>query len=348
MLIWSMRPDGVRGLSTLLIGREGRLVMKCGQLLACFAIGCTTTIFGAAWAQGYPSKPIRMFVATSAGSNPDTAARIVANGLTKALGQQVIVDNRAGAGGNIGADIAARAPADGYALFVGQINHTINATLYRKLSYDLMKDFSPITLIGLAPYVASIHPSVPAKSLRDLLKIARTRPRDLSYSSAGTGSGSFFAAEYLKSLARIDMLHVPYKGGGPAIAAVIAGETSSCFMPVSVGLPHYRSGKLRPVAVSSAERLAQLPSVATIAETLPGYEMVGWTGLFAPAQTPKNISDTLHKAAVAVLTSPDVQKQMEGLGYVVRPTSPEEMETYLKGEIEKYALLIRRLNLPLN
>lgn len=244
--------------------------------------------------------------------------------------------------------MAARAPADGYTIFVGSINHTINATLYQKLSYDVLKDFSPVTLLALAPYVASIHPSVPARSLRDLLKIAKARPRDLTYSSAGVGSGSFFAAEYLKALAKVDMLHVPYKGGGPAIAAVIAGETSICFMPISVGLPHYRDGRLRPLAVSSAKRLAQLPEVATIAETVAGYEMVGWTGLLVPAQTPKDVSDAIHRAAVSVLNTPDVQKRLESLGYLVVSTRPEEMETYLKGEIEKYGQLIRRLDLPLH
>lgn len=323
--------------------------MSSRLFLAWIAIGCIVNIFaGAASAQSYPGKPVRMFVASSAGSNPDTAARVVANGLTKVFGQQIIVDNRAGAGGNIGAELAARAPADGYTLFVGHTNNTINATLYRKLSYDLLKDFSPVTLLALAPYVASIHPSVPARSVGDLIKIAKARPRDLTYSSAGVGSGSFFAAEYLKSLAKVDMLHVPYKGGGPAIAAVIAGETSICFMPISVGLPHYRNGRLRPVGVSSAKRLAQLPQVATIGETIPGYEMVGWTGLLVPAQTPKDIGDAIHKAAVSVLNTPEVQKRLEGLGYIVSSTRPEEMHAYLKGEIDKYAQLIRRLDLPLH
>lgn len=329
------------------VARPGR-AMGRRLFVASIAVTCITNVFShAAWGQGYPSKPVRMFVATSAGSNPDTVARIVANGLTNVFGQQVLVDNRAGAGGNIGAELAARAPADGYTLFLGHVNHTINATLYRNLSYDLLDDFAPITLLALAPYVASIHPSVPARSLPDLLKIAKARPQDLSYSSAGVGSGSFFAAEYLKALAKVDMLHVPYRGGGPAIAAVIAGETSICFMPVSVGLPHYRSGKLRPIAVSSAKRLAQLPKVATISETTPGYEMVGWTGLLVPAKTPRDVSSAIHKAAVSVLNAPDIRKRLENLGYIVVATQPEEMRAYLKGEIEKYAQLIRRLDLPL-
>jgi tripartite-type tricarboxylate transporter receptor subunit TctC len=177
--------------------------MSSRQFLASIAIGCIANIFaGAAWAQSYPGKPVRMFVTSSAGSNPDTVARVVADGLTKVFGQQVIVDNRAGAGGNIGAELAARAPADGYALFLGHVNHTINATLYRNLTYDLLKDFAPVTLLALALYVASIHPSVPARSVGDLIKLAKPRPRDRTYSSAGVGSGSFFAGTFWNACSR--------------------------------------------------------------------------------------------------------------------------------------------------
>jgi tripartite-type tricarboxylate transporter receptor subunit TctC len=317
-------------------------------LLSTLIAACLGASFaGAACAQTYPSKPVRVVVASSAGSNPDTVARVLANGLTTVFRQQVVVDNRAGAGGNIGAELAARAAADGYTLFVAHTNHTINATLYRNLSYDLLRDFIPLTLLGLAPYVASLHPSIPAKSLRDFVRLAKARPQDLIYSSAGSGSGSFFAAEYLKALAGINMLHVPYKGGGPAIAAAVAGETSICFMPVSVGLPHYRQGKLRPLAVSSSRRLHQLPEVATIAETIPGYEMVGWTGLLLPAKTPAQVSESVQKAAVAALSGPDVRNALESLGYIVATTEPDESLVYLKREIQKYAELIRRLGLPL-
>ena len=322
--------------------------MNLRRFLASLAIGCAAHVFAsAALAQSYPSKPVRILVASSAGSNPDTVARVIASGLTNVIGQQVIVDNRAGAGGNIGAELAARAPADGYTLFLAHTNHTINATLYRTLTYDLLKDFAPVTLLGMAPYVASLHPSVPARSLRDLVKIAKARPRDILYSSAGTGSGSFFAAEYLKVLAKVDMLHVPYKGGGPAIAAAVAGETSICFMPISVGLPHYQHGRLRPIAVSSAKRVTQLPNVATIAETVPGYEMVGWTGLLAPAKTARDLGDAIYKAAVAILNDPDVQKRLESLGYAVAGGAPDDMRSYLERDIGRYAQLIRRLDLPL-
>ena len=316
--------------------------------LVAIAATCVASVLtGAAEAQTYPSKPVRLIVASSAGGNPDTVARVIASSLTNMLKQQVIVDNRAGAGGNIGAELAARAPADGYTFFVAHTNHTINATLYRNLSYDLLKDFAPVTLLALAPYVASLHPSVPARSLPDLLRIAKSRPRDVLYSSAGVGSGSFFAAEYVKALSKVDMLHVPYKGGGQAITAVVAGETSICFMPVSVGMPHYQQGRLRPIAVSSARRLAQLPQVPTIAETIPGYEMVGWTGLLVPAKTPREVNEVARRAVVSVLNAPDVQKRLDAVGYVVAGGQPEEMQAYLERDIVRYADLIRRLELPL-
>src|SRR5688572_23178999 len=251
------------------------------------AIACAVIAFAShTWAQSYPGKPLRMVVASSAGSNPDTIARVLGSGLTKVFGQQVLIDNRAGAGGNIGAEAAARAPADGYTLFLAHTNHSVNPTLYRKLTYDLLRDFVPVTLVALSPFVASVHPSLPAKSLQDLIRIARARPGDITYASAGAGSGTFFSAEYFKGLANVNMLHVPYTGGGPALAAVLSGEVSVYFSPLATGLPHMRNGKLRPLGVTSAKRLPQLPDVPPIADLLPGYEVVAWAALLVPENTP--------------------------------------------------------------
>lgn len=311
------------------------------------AIGCLMQVFACvALAQSYPAKPVRLLVATSAGSNPDTIARVVANGLTQVFGQQIIVDNRAGAGGNIGAEVAARVPPDGYTIFMAHTNHSVNATLYQKLSYDLLRDFSPITLLALSAYVAAVHPSVPVKSLRDLVNMAKSRPGDLTYSSAGTGSGTFFAAEYFKGLAKVDMLHVAYKGGGPALTAVLAGETSVYFTPVSTGLPHLRSGKLRALGVTAAKRLDELPDVPPIGETVPGYELLGWAGLMVPAKTPKEVIEAIHKATITVLQRPDVSKRLDSLGYIVVSNTPQQMGAYIKSEIDKYAKLIRQIGLP--
>jgi tripartite-type tricarboxylate transporter receptor subunit TctC len=287
-----------------------------------------------------------LIVASSAGSNPDTVARVVADGLTQVFGQQVIVDDRAGAGGNIGAEVAARAPADGYTVFLAHTNHSVNATLYKKLSYDVLRDFSPVTLLALSAYVASVHPSLPAKSVRDLVNIAKARPNDLTYASAGTGSGTFFAAEYFKGMAKVNMLHVAYKGGGPSLAAVLSGETTVYFTPVATGLPHMRSGKLRALGVTSAKRLSELPDVPAIADTLPGYELLGWAGFMVQAKTPREVVDMLHKAAVAALKRPDVAKRLDDLGYIPVGNRPEEMGVYIKAEIDKYAKLISQIGLP--
>jgi tripartite-type tricarboxylate transporter receptor subunit TctC len=324
-----------------------KAVKKGRHLLTQIALGCAALAFtGVASAQNYPAKPIRVLIATSAGSNPDTVARIVATRLGTILGQQVIVDNRAGAGGNIGAEVAARAPADGYTVLFAHTNHSINVGLYQKLAYDIVSDFAPVTLVARSPFVATVHPSLPAKSLRDLINIAKSRPGDLTYASAGTGSGTFFSAEYFNSLARVKMLHVAYKGGGPALAAVVAGETSVYFTPYATGLPHMRSGRLRPLGVSTLKRLADLPDIPAIAETLPGYEVLAWNGLMVPAKTPRSIIDTLHKAMVSALADPEVAKRLNELGFLVVGSRPEEMVAYVKSEIDKYGKLIRQIGLP--
>ena len=299
-----------------------------------------------ACAQSYPTKPVRVVVASSAGSNPDTVARVLASGLAPVLGQQVVVDNRAGAGGNIGAEVAARAAPDGYSLFLIHTNHSINATLYRKLNYDVMQDFAPISLLALSAFVATVHPSLPARTLRELIALARSRPGDLSYASAGTGSGTFFAAEYFNGLARVKMLHVPYKGGGPALAAVVAGETSVYFTPYATGVAHIRSARLRALGVTSPKRLADLPQIPAIAEVLPGYEVQAWAGLMVPMKTPRNIVDAVHKATLAALGSAETKKRLQDLGFIAVGSQPDELSHYLKGEIGKYATLIRQIGLP--
>lgn len=310
-------------------------------------VSCACVFPNTASAQSYPGKPLRMIVASSAGSNPDTVGRVLANGLAQVLGQQVIVDNRAGAGGNIGAEVAARAPADGYTLFLAHTNHSINASLYRKLAYDILKDFLPVTLVAFSPFVAVVHPSVPARSVADLVKIAKARPGDLNYASAGTGSGTFFAAEYFKGLANVNMVHVPYTGGGPALASILAGETSVYFTPIATGLPHIRSGKLRPLGVTAPKRLDELPDTPAIAETLPGYEVMAWAGVMVPTKTSKEVIEAVHKATLSVLANPEVMKRLQSLGFHVVTGQPDQMLAYVKGEIDKYGKLIRQINFPL-
>src|SRR5262245_56065430 len=301
---------------------------------------------GTVCGQQYPAKPIRIIVASSAGSNPDTVVRILANGLTQALGQQIVVEDRAGAGGNIGAEVAARAPADGYNVFYAHTNHSINPGLYRRLNYDILGDFLPVTLLATSSFVAAVHPSLPAKSVRDLVNLAKARPGDLTYASAGVGSGTHFSAELFNGLAKVKMLHVAYAGGGPALTSVLSGETSVYFTPIATGLVHIRSGRLRGLGVSSSKRQEELPDLPPIADTLPGYEMLSWGGLMVPAKTSKAIVDTLHKAALAALAAPDTAKRLKELGFVPAGTGGSELAAYIKTEIERYTKLIRQIGLP--
>jgi tripartite-type tricarboxylate transporter receptor subunit TctC len=303
------------------------------------ALACVLT--NGAWSQAYPAKPVRMIVASSAGSNPDTIARVFASALGQQLGQQVVVDDRAGAGGNIGAEVAARAAPDGYTVFLAHTNHSINASLYRKLSYDILGDFSPLTLVAQSAFVCVVHPSLPAKSVGDLLKIAKARPGDLNYASAGTGSGTFFAAEYFNALGNVKIVHVAYTGGGPALASVLSGETSVYFTPLATGLAHIRNGRLRALGVTSSRRLPELPDVPPVADTLRGYEVQSWAGLMVPVKTPKEVAATVYKAAVTVLSRPETIRRFEDLGFTVQTSRPEEMQGFVKTEIEKYARLIR-------
>jgi tripartite-type tricarboxylate transporter receptor subunit TctC len=308
---------------------------------------CAASYDARAQTAAYPAKPLRMLVASSAGSNPDTIGRVFASGLAHVLGQQVIVDNRAGAGGNIGAEIAARAAPDGYTIFLAHTNHSINTALYRKLSYDVLRDFAYVSLVASSAFVAVVHPSVPAKSVADLVNLAKSRPGALNYASAGTGSGTFFAAEYFDGLANVKMVHVPYTGGGPALASILAGETSVYFTPLATGLAHIRSGKLRALGVTSKTRLRELPDVPPIAETLPGYEVLSWAGLMLPVKASTELIARLHKAVVTTLATPDVAKRLEDLGFAVQASSGDEMQAFVKAEIEKYRKLIRDVGMPL-
>ena len=311
------------------------------RITALLAVTLSCVLPNVVHGQAFPAKPVRMIVASSAGSNPDTIARVFAGALGQQLGQQVVVDDRAGAGGNIGAEVAARAAPDGYTVFLAHTNHSINASLYRKLSYDILTDFSPLTLVAQSAFVCVVHPSLPARTAGDLLKIAKARPGDLNYASAGTGSGTYFAAEYFNALGNVKMVHVAYTGGGPALASVLSGETSVYFTPLATGLAHIRSGRLRALGVTSAKRLPELPDVAPIADTLRGYEVQSWAGLMVPVKTPKDVAATVYKSAVATLGKPETMRRFEDLGFTVQTSRPEEMQSFVKTEIDKYARLIR-------
>ena len=296
------------------------------------------------WAQAYPTKPVRFMVSFSAGSGSDTIGRIVASGLGQALGQQVIVDNRAGAAGNIGAEVAAKSPPDGYTLFLVNMGHAANVTIYPKAPYELMRDFAPVTQLATSPSIVVVHPSLPVKSIAELVKLAKDRPGAINYSSGGIGTPTFVAGELFKSRAGVNLLHVPYKSGGEAIIGVLTGEVSVYFAPLATALPQVREGRLRPLAVTSTSRLALLPEYPTVAELgYPGYQAGNWYGLMVPAKTPPDIVVAVRNAAISALKNPAVSKRMTDLGYVTIGDQPEEFAAHLKSEITSLANMLKAI-----
>ncbi len=301
-----------------------------------------SSLFATSWAQTYPTKPVRVVVGFSAGSGADTVARIFAPGLSAAFGQQVIVENRSGAAGNIGAEVVARAAPDGYTLFQASMTHAVNANLYKNLAYDLVRDFAAITELVTAPYVVVVHPSLPAKSISQLVKLAQSRPGVINYASAGAGSATFLAAEQFKNVAGVNLMHVPYRGGNEAMTSVISGETSVYFPSVGAALPHITQTRLRALAVTTKKRVAQIPELPTVAESgYPTYEASNWYGLVAPAKTPRPILSAIHAAAVSAISNPDVVKLMNELGYVAVLSQPEEFAAHIKSEVPRLGKFIR-------
>ena len=310
--------------------------------LTALTLGCLTVeLVAEGRAQDYPSKPIRYIVTSSPGSGLDIYGRIIAGGLTEVLGQQVFVENRAGAGGNIAAAIAAKAPADGYTLLQINNNHTINVTLYRNLTYDVIRDFSPIAKVFQSPYIIAVHPSLPVKSISELIKLAKSRPGELTYSSAGAGSGTFMATALFKSQTGVDMLHIPYVGGGPALRAVLSGGVPVYSAPLSSAITHIPQ-RLRALAVTSGKRHSLLPGVPTVAESVPGYEFDAWAGLMVPVNTPKEVIARVRSTVVSALNSPEVSKRLRDLGNDFVGDQPGELAAFLKQDIEKMAKLIRQ------
>ena len=290
-------------------------------------------------AQSYPQKPVRLIVPYSSG-NTDTVARIFAQKLGERLAQQVVVDNKPGAGATIGAEIAARSPPDGYALFFGSLSHAINVTLYKKLNYDLVKDFAPVSLLMSNPYVLAVHPSLPVRSLGELIALARARPGALNYGSSGTGS--FLAAEYFSTMAGVKMNHIPYKSGAPAAVALISGQVEVGLVSVSAAMPHIKSGKLRGMGVTSAQRSALAPDLPTISEAgVNGYEVSTWHGLLVPTGTPRDIISRLNDESVLLLKLPDVQERLRVADSVPIGSTPEQFAAHIRSEIDKWAKIVK-------
>jgi tripartite-type tricarboxylate transporter receptor subunit TctC len=294
----------------------------------------------------WPTKPITYVVPFPAGGTTDTLARIIGQKLSVALGQPVIVDNKPGAGGNIGSGSVARAAPDGYTILGGTISsHAINASLYPKLPYDPAKSFVPITLIGTNPLVLIVPPNSSAKSVKDLIAQAKAKPGSVTFASAGSGTSQHLAVEMFKSLAGVDVVHVPYKGSGPAIQDVMGGQVDAMFDTTVVAAPQIKGGKVRALGVTSAKRVKGWDTIPTIAESgVPGYEIVSWQGIFAPAKTPPEIVKRLNTEIVKILNMPDVRERMEQLGVDPVANTPEEFAAFQKAEIAKWAKVIKEGN----
>ena len=300
------------------------------------------SVGGAAAAETYPVKPVRVIAAFPPGGFVDFTTRVLAGPLGAALGQQVIVDNRGGAGGVVGTELAARAAPDGYTLTVGSAGtHGVNQALYRKLPYNVLRDFQPIARLADAPSILAVHPSFPAKSVKELIAVARARPGQVMYASAGSGTSTHLAAALFEHLARIKLVHVPYKGGGPMIVDVVAGQVPVTFGTAASVSPHTKSGRLRGLAVTAGKRSAVLPDLPTIAESgLPGYEMLNWLGLFAPSGTPRAVIEKLSAEAVRIVSTPEVRNRFNAQGAEPSPLATTEFTAFVTSEINKWAKVV--------
>lgn len=326
------------------ISISGRRQFALRSLTAAVALGTGLLASVPAAAQAaYPSKTITMIVPFSAGGTTDILARIVSQALTTELGQSVIVDNRAGAGGNIGGQAAARATADGYTLFMGTVGtHAINATLYKKMPFDPIKDFAPLTRVANVPNLLVANPKQPFKNVKELIAYAKAHPGELNFGSSGNGSSIHLSGELFKTMAKVDMQHVPYKGSAPAVTDLLGNQIAIMFDNMPSAIQHVRSGKLRPIAVTTAKRSPELPDVPTIAESgVPGYEATSWFGLFAPAGTPPAVVARLNTAIVKVLAKADVKKKINEQGAEVYSETPEQFSAFIQKESVKWGKVVR-------
>jgi tripartite-type tricarboxylate transporter receptor subunit TctC len=298
-------------------------------------------------AQQYPTKPVRIVVTFGGGGAAEIYSRLIGQHLTDMWEQTVLAEPRPGANGIIATEIVARAPADGYTLLAGvDGTHTINPSFYRKLPYDAVKDFAPITQLFLAPLIVSVHPSLPAKSMKELAAFAKTRPGAVAFASAGHGNAGHLAGELFAQMAGVKLTHVPYKGGAPAMIALMSGEVPVLFGNAANAMPLIKSGKFRPLAVTTRERLPNAPDLPTVAESgFPGYEAGTWTGFFAPARTPPEVVAKIARDSAQVIRRPDVREHMARSGLIPVGNTPEEFTALMKSEAAKYAKLIQQLGI---
>lgn len=292
----------------------------------------------------YPTKPIRFIMPYPPGGGSDGLGRIVGQKLSEIVGQQVIIDNRPGAGANIGAEIAAKAPPDGYTIFMANVAHPINVSYYRKLNYDIHRDFTPISLLAETPHIVVVHPSLPVKSVKELIALAKLRPGKLDYSSSGAGGSNHLAGELFGMMAGVKMTHIAYNGGGPAAIALIGGQVPVGFPTTPSAIPQVKGGKLRGLAVTSAKRSASIPELPTVSEAgVPGYEVSTWYGALAPAGTPKDIVARLSSESNKLLKLADVKERLDAGGFEPLGSTPEQFAAYIRSETDKWSKVIAAL-----
>jgi tripartite-type tricarboxylate transporter receptor subunit TctC len=296
----------------------------------------------AAFAQSYPNKPIRIVVPAPPGGTTDALARIVGQKLTESWGQAVVVDNRAGASGIIAAELTAKAVPDGYTLLLAtSTTLATNAVMHSKLSYNPQKDFAPVSVLVTGPNLLVVHPSVPAKSVKELIVLAKSKPGKLTYATTGNGTSQHLSAELFKSMTGVDLVHVPYKGSGPAHTDLLGGRIDVMFENMPTALPHVQSGALRALAVTNPTRWPSLPEIPTIAEAVPGYEIVAFYGIVAPAGTPRDIVSQLNLKLKEIITAPDIRDRLYGSGFQPSPTTPEEFRALIEEYTVKNAKVIK-------
>ncbi len=311
--------------------------------LAAFLLFALPVFYTPAQAQAYPSRAIRIVVPFPPGGTSDILARAIGQKLSEEWGQQVIADNRPGAAGNIASENVARSKPDGYTLYIITVGtHAINPAIYSKLTFDPIKDFTPVTNLVNLPSVLLVHPSVPVKNVKELIALARKHPGALQYSSAGSGAQPHLTAEMFKTMAGVDLLHVPYKGAGPQMIGILSGEVALTFATAPSGVPYVKSRQLRAIGVTSASRIAALPEVPTIAESgVSGYEAVGWNGMSAPAGLPPPILEKIHDTVVKIVRTPEMRQRLTDLGADPAPSTPGEFSALIKSELAKWAKVVK-------
>ena len=313
-----------------------KTITRAGAFVALAALP-----FIAAAQTAYPTKPVRIIVPFPPGSGADITTRLVAPKLGETLGQQFIVDNRAGAAGNIGAEVAARSPADGYTLLTAPASTAISQTLYPKLTYDLVKDFEPIALMAGVPFMLVVHPSLPTKNVKDLVALAKAKPGQLTYGSTGNGSSPHLTTEMLKLQTGVDIVHVPYKGTPPAVTDLLSGNITFMFANSLSVLPHVQTNRLRALAVTSAKRSVSTPNLPTVAESYPGFESGTWFSLLAPTGTPREVINRVNAATSKVVQLPDVREKIIAQGGEPLGGSPQQVGAYIKSEVAKWGKVVR-------